>query len=137
MENYILLFTDTFFANLFITSNKELANDVMISFGYNKYYVVAITIIGAIFACYANYFSGIVLFNIYKYSTDQSLDDTYARWRSYSEKSGIEYFAICNVIPGLGNIIGVLFGFLKMNILKFTLFVLASRVVYYYLIFLW
>jgi membrane protein YqaA with SNARE-associated domain len=136
MENYILLFVDTFFANLFITSNKELANNVMMAFGYNPYYVVFVTIIAALFACYANYFSGFILFNIYKYSTDQNLKNTYEKWQNNSKNWGLEYFSICNIIPGLGNIVGVVFGFLKMNILHFTFFVLASRTVYYYCIFL-
>ena len=73
MEIYCLLFTDILFANLFITSNSEMANNVMIAFGHNKLIVIAITIISSLCACMLNYFCGIVLFNLYKHSTDQKI----------------------------------------------------------------
>ena len=132
MENYLLLFVDTFCANLFITSTREMANNAMIAFGYDKFFVMIVTVFASLSACCANYFFGILLFNIYQYSTDQKLKDTYEKWQSDFKKYKLKYLALCNILPGIGNVIGLICGFLRMNISNFILFVLFSRIIYYY-----
>ena len=114
-----------------------MINNVMIDFEYNYILVFMITLCAASISSIFNYLFGVVLLKIYRNyaETDKCQNgNSYLEWQKYTAQYGLEYFIICNVIPGLGNIIGVIFGFLRTNIWRFIIYVLLSRVVFYYIV---
>ena len=131
MEYYWLLFTDIFFANLIFTVNNELVNWVMIEFGgYNRYYIFFVSIAAVLMASFANYFFGLVLYNIYKTKTNSELTSRYNIWQKFIQKYGV-YLTIFTLITAIGNFYTVIVGFCKMQLHKLIATIFVLRICYY------
>jgi membrane protein YqaA with SNARE-associated domain len=130
-EAFIFLFSDIFFGNFILSTNNELALHVMVSFGgYNKVLMFFVSISSSICATIANYGCGIVLFNLYKYSSEQKVRNNYDKLVVFFNKY-MCYLLLLSMIQPIGRITSIIAGFVKFDITKTFLFIIISKTVYY------
>lgn len=131
-EAYSFLFSDSLFSNLMLSTNSELAINTMRILGiYDLRIVFIIALLGFIVAIVINYLCGIVGYNLYRFSTDQTLHTRYNKVVEFFEKYGA-YLLLLAGIPPFGKFIILLAGFARFGVMKTILITFVSKASYYY-----
>jgi len=117
IDKLSFLFTDTFYSNLILSFDSEIAFWTIYEFDGLSQMVVIVGLAAIVFAMLANYFLGVVLYSIFikgirsdslvKYN---SLSDMWQRWH-------MTLFYLC-LVPNAYKVLLVLCGFLKFNFPK-------------------
>lgn len=117
IEKLSFLFTDTFYSNLVLSFDSEIAFWAIYEFDGLSQSVVIVGLAAIISGMLANYFFGVVLHNMFikgikgdrllKYN---SLGDMWQRWH-------MTLFCLC-LVPNAYKVLLVLCGFLKFNFPK-------------------
>lgn len=130
-EAYAFLFTDTVFSNLVITAHSELALFVMQMLGfYSSKLILIYAFLGALCAFAGNYLFGIVLYNLYRFSSDLDIQARYGKLTKFFAKYGwlILFLAF---VPNVGKFIPMLAGFTRYRIINTMIYSGLSKALYY------
>lgn len=132
IEQYILLVTDTFFANIAILNSDEMVIWALYKFGNDKLILLGGATLGFTFAVIFNYLFGILLYRIYLSIKDDYLEK---RYQAISKITNLRLFIyiLCTSIPVIGRFIPLFFGFISLPVSKLS-YIIALRAVYYVLI---
>jgi membrane protein YqaA with SNARE-associated domain len=130
-EAYAFLFTDVVFSNLVITARLEIALPVMKALGfYSNHMMLLYASLGIISAFVLNYIFGIVLYNLYRFSTDQKIMARYLKLADIFKKYG-GLLLLFSFIPNIGKFIPLVAGFTRFGIIKTILYAAISKMLYY------
>ena len=130
-EAYAFLFTDVVFSNLVLTPRLELALPVMKALGfYSGHMMMLYASLGIISAFVLNYIFGIVLYNLYRFSTDQKIMARYLKLADILKKYG-GLLLLFSFIPNIGKFIPLVAGFTRFGIINTLLFATISKMLYY------
>lgn len=130
-ESFWLLFTDSLCSNLVVSPSKELALHVMkIMGGYDINTVLAVSLAGALGAAVLNYIFGIVLYNIYRASSDQDIKERYNKLTVFFNKYGI-LLLLVSAVPHLGKFVILTAGFTRFGIMRSSIFAAIGKAAYY------
>jgi len=117
IEKLYFLFKDTFYSNLILSFDSEIAFWTIYEFDGLSQKVVMVGLAAIIFAMLANYFFGVVLHNMFIKGSNgdrlvkyNSLSDMWQRWH-------MTLFCLC-LVPNAYKVLLVLCGFLKFNFPK-------------------
>lgn len=130
-ESFSFLFTDSLCSNLVVSPHKELAIHVMkIMGGYDTHTTLVIGALGALCAVLINYVFGIVLYNLYRASSDQDIQQRYQKLTVFFNKYGIILLLI-SAVPHVGKFMILVAGFTRFGIIRSTIFATLGKVAYY------
>lgn len=133
-ESFSFLFTDSLCSNLVILPKKELAIYVMkIMGGYDVNTTFIIGILGALCAVPINYLFGIVLYNLYRASSDQNIQQRYQKLTAFFNKFGY-ILLLLSAVPFVGKFMVLISGFVRYGILRSIIFASLSKAAYYFYI---
>jgi membrane protein YqaA with SNARE-associated domain len=130
-EAYAFLFTDVVFSNLVITARSEIALPVMKALGfYSNHVMLLYAFLGIVSAFILNYIFGIVLYNLYRFSTDQKIMERYLKLADIFKKYGILLLTF-SFIPNIGKFIPLVAGFTRFGIIQTVLYAAIGKMLYY------
>ena len=131
-EQISMLFADEFCATLILLNNEAVVLPAMLIFGgYNIKLLIATSAMARCFSAIANYMLGRVIYNIFiKFSTNQILQQRYDSFKKLFSSYGLIILLGC-FIPVVGNIITLLAGIARYNLIYTSLYFAASSLVYY------
>ncbi len=132
-EQISMLFVDEFCACLVLLNNEPIIFPSMLLFGgYNFKLLLFVSTIARACSAIANYMLGRVIYNVFiKFSQHQILQHRYAILQKTLQKYGIVILCGC-FIPVLGNVITLISGIARYNILYTTIYFAASSLIYLY-----
>lgn len=136
-ESFSFLFIDSLSSNLVLNPSKELALHVMKILGdYDLQTILVVSIAGSLGAALSNYIFGIILYNLYRSSSDQDIKQRYGKLKTFFNKYGILLLLI-SAIPHLGKFAILAAGFTRYGILRAAIFTTIGKTLYYsYILFL-
>lgn len=130
-EAYAFLFTDTIFSNLVITAHSELALFVMQILGlYNSHLIVLFSSLGALCAFVGDYLFGIVLYNLYRFSSDVDIQARYSKCTDFFAKHG-SLILLLTFIPNIGKFFPLVAGFTRYGVMRTMIYSGVSKILYY------
>ncbi len=130
-EAYAFLFTDTIFSNLVFTAHSELALGVMQLLGfYSSKLVLLYAFLGALTAFGIDYLFGIVLYNLYRFSSDLEIQARYNKFSEFFAKYG-GFIILLTFIPNIGKFIPMISGFTRYGIVRTIIYSGFSKILYY------
>lgn len=130
-EAYAFLFTDVVFSNFVIIPRLDLALPVMKALGfYSNHSILLYSLLGSVVAVIFNYLFGIILYNLYRFSTDQEIKTKYVKFSDVFKKYG-GFFLLLTFVPNVGKFLPLMAGFTRYGIVRTIIYSTISKVLYY------
>lgn len=130
-ESYLFLFSDSFFSNLSVNLNSELALHTMIVLGnFNAKVVLAICVLANISAFALNYALGQTCYRIYKSSNDPVIQERHDKLNASFKKYYL-LIVMLVVFEPFGKFVILISGFMNASILRIISLAVVFKFLYY------
>ena len=134
IELYTLLFTDTLFANLVVSTSKEVVLESMHTFGYYDGRVVSVLVSSAwLFSVGINYFFGRVLHNILRIESVNFINRTEKVMTVINRDPIFVYtlLGLLSITPNVGKFVPLFAGFVKSDFRPVAISSFLMKSLYY------
>jgi membrane protein YqaA with SNARE-associated domain len=129
-EKYVLVFTDTLYSNLILSTQEDFAFAAMYKFGHHTTFLWEVTILATLCAGAVNYALGKTAYNMFLKAANQDTTDRYYAIQSIWRKFYLLPFALC-LVPSLSKFIILFCGVVNFKFLRSLLLLLIFKYVYY------
>lgn len=132
LEKYMLILSDSLFANLAVDNSMEIAIYSVAIFGnYNSLLVLAFALAGYTVAAILNYILGRVMFNILRPRDEETRKKSESNMNFIKSSRYLPLILMFSVMPFWGKFVPLFAGFCKVNV-RLTMGVcILSKLAYY------
>jgi len=134
IESYLFLFFDSFFSALILPPRSEMVAKAMVALrGYNSYLIFILALSASTLGSIINWWIG-KYFTFLRHTEffqkkQNEIANSEKKWHKY-----LVWILLFSWLDVIGAPFAVMAGFFKTKVKKFLLLILASKILYYYLL---